>query len=223
MIPWMIFSTAFLEGFLGSLHCLGMCGPIVYILNHQQDNKFSVNVLYNVSRSLSYATIGFLLGTFGLGLDMFFLKGIALYVGSALVLMFALYYMFPNLFAWNTLNITGPYSKITKVIHSFKERAKLYAILLGIASGLLPCGLLYPAYILSFMSGSPILGAVTMLIFGLGTYPMMFSIGYSASKIFAKMNQRYLRIVTGILMLVVGVGLVYFRSQMDVSKSPICH
>ncbi|MCB1189957.1 MAG: sulfite exporter TauE/SafE family protein [Leptospiraceae bacterium] len=220
----MIFSTAFLEGFLGSLHCLGMCGPIVYILNQKEESKLMTNVIYNVSRSISYAIIGFLLGTFGLGLDMFFLKSIALYIGSFLIILMAIYYMFPGLFEMVQIKFPiSPYTKITKVVHSFKENGKIYAALLGFVSGLLPCGLLYPAYILSFMSGTPFLGSITMIIFSLGTYPMMFGIGYSSIKILAKMNQKHLKFITGIIMLCVGLGLIYYRSQIEVNKSPICH
>ncbi|MCX8000732.1 MAG: sulfite exporter TauE/SafE family protein, partial [Leptospiraceae bacterium] len=68
-----ILIAAFLNGLLGSIHCLGMCGPISMLVQTKSENYIKTNFLYNIGRTFSYTFVGSLLGSFGWGLNRFFL------------------------------------------------------------------------------------------------------------------------------------------------------
>ena len=63
-----MFYSAFIMGFIGSLHCVGMCGPIAMMLpaDNSKRGKFIMGrVLYNGGRILTYAFLGLLVGFIG--------------------------------------------------------------------------------------------------------------------------------------------------------------
>ena len=63
--------TAFLLGFLGSFHCVGMCGPIALAVGGKGSNKFLFNkIIYNLGRSLTYAMLGLVIGSLGFSLSL---------------------------------------------------------------------------------------------------------------------------------------------------------
>ena len=69
----MIF-TGFIVGLLGSLHCIGMCGPIAFMLPVDRSNSYKKALqilLYHLGRLMSYATIGFVFGLLGKSLYIF--------------------------------------------------------------------------------------------------------------------------------------------------------
>ena len=72
----MIYS-ALLLGFLGSLHCIGMCGPIAFMLpvDHKNSSKKVAQVgLYHIGRIISYSIIGLIFGLLGKSLYIFGLQ-----------------------------------------------------------------------------------------------------------------------------------------------------
>ena len=62
--------TAFSIGLLGSLHCIGMCGPIAFALPLNRQNNFQASLgglTYNLGRLLTYFLLGSLFGVLGFG------------------------------------------------------------------------------------------------------------------------------------------------------------
>ena len=59
--------SLFLLGFLGTGHCIGMCGPLV-IAFPARSAKFGSHLFYHLGRILTYVIIGCVMGGIGAGL-----------------------------------------------------------------------------------------------------------------------------------------------------------
>ncbi|MCG9876634.1 MAG: sulfite exporter TauE/SafE family protein [Leptospiraceae bacterium] len=217
-----ILATAFMQGFLGSTHCIGMCGPFVGLLNARPDAKFASNFLYNLGRTLSYASIGCLLGILGWGANRFLFADIALYLGSSIILIYGLsmiFPIFPKIF-----QSTAPQWLVKSSVHFLKNTTstKLLGFLMGIVSGLLPCGLLYPAYSLALLAGDPLHSALVMIVFSLGTYPMLYTLGLGGRKMFQFLQNRSVRVAIGIFLVIFAIFTIYNRFQLSLQEEAEC-
>jgi sulfite exporter TauE/SafE len=173
-------SLAFVLGFAGSLHCLGMCGPIALALPvHSKPllKRVLAIWLYNSGRILIYSFLGIIAGLFGSGLLMMgFQRSLSLTLGILL-------------FAGLLLNKAPAIRKI-KSIQLFWSGVKLRMgqmlrrngesswLLLGMLNGILPCGMVYTAITAAIAGGEALNGALFMVVFGLGTLPAMFSVSF---------------------------------------------
>lgn len=168
--------TLFVMGFLGSLHCLGMCGPIVLALPIKNNNLtgFLQNIIYQFGRIVSYITLGIIFGIAGKGLK---LSGFHLSLSIIIGVVMILFSIIPQ-------NIVKKYSYfpiaifLNKIKYAFKkmfEKNSFFSFfIIGVLNGLLPCGIVYIALLIALESGSYIFGGMGMLFFGLGTMPLMF-------------------------------------------------
>ena len=76
--------TAFVFGLVGSLHCLGMCGPLVMAIPQSSGIKA---IAYHFSRILAYTIMGGVMGLFGKGLNIAgFQQGISVLSGVLIIL-----------------------------------------------------------------------------------------------------------------------------------------
>jgi uncharacterized protein len=199
-----------------------MCGPFVALLQTRKDAGIISNIFYNMGRTLSYSLVGFGLGFLGWGANQFLFAEIAGWIGGLVIIILGLSYIFPvfpQLFHWSApryiTNFAAKRLKNTKntIILSFA---------MGSISGLLPCGLLLPAYGLSLLTGNPWEGALVMAVFSLGTYPMLLSIGLAGQKFISFLsNQRY-RLVLGIVLVLFGLFTIYTRATMEAPEEE-CH
>ena len=207
-----LMGAAFIQGLAGSLHCMGMCGPFVHILNSDAKGRWTINILYNGGRSLSYAFTGLLLGFFGAGLNRFLLSNTAAILGAALLLFAALTYLIPSLknkFGFMHLP-PGLMKRLGEFLRKDRNR-KGAAALFGLVSGLLPCGLLLPAYGLALSTGNPIQGALLMIVFSLGTYPALFSVLGISGLFWNRLNRSSWRLVMGLIMVAAAGFILYMR------------
>src|SRR5690606_31592301 len=92
-LPFDMIWTAFLLGFLGSFHCLGMCGPIALVISARDNNRFlTKKIVYNMGRSAAYSPSGIGVGTIGVSLQLAGVQQwLSLLTGAAVVIM-ALFY-----------------------------------------------------------------------------------------------------------------------------------
>ena len=168
----------FLIGLVGSLHCIGMCGPIVLALpsnNTSVSNLFIGRALYNIGRILTYGLMGAAAGLFA---NKFILAGFQQYVSIILGAVIILYLILPAKIKAKFANniIYTKISSLMKIFYSQLNSSKsVFAFLaFGLINGLLPCGLVYIALIGSFTANSVFHGFLSMIAFGLGTFPVMF-------------------------------------------------
>ncbi|MEJ5995040.1 sulfite exporter TauE/SafE family protein [Pedobacter sp. Du54] len=169
---------AFLLGLLGSLHCAVMCGPIMLSLPLQKTNHLKSAlqlVLYQCGRILTYTVLGLFVGYLGNSFRVFANQEIlSLIVGSTLVVFTLLQFSgkYVSTLSGFQMHLVLPISKLMGKLYGLP----LWGFFAGILNGLIPCGMVYLALATALNSVS-ITGAVTfMLLFGLGTTPLMLMI-----------------------------------------------
>ena len=200
-------------GFLGSFgHCVGMCGPLTVAFalsqeNHpQQKNSWRFHLLLNIGRIISYTLVGAALG--GLGSTVI-ASGQLAGVGSELRQLMAI--ITGIMLIWFGLGQIKPnwlprlpfFHPLQGAIHNRLNTGmdRLSAqqqwwtpALLGSIWGLIPCGFLYAAQLKALETGDLIIGALTMLCFGMGTMPTMLGVGISASRLSADKRSQLFRL-----------------------------
>ncbi len=169
--------TALIVGLAGSLHCIGMCGPIAIALPFQNIPKFKLligRIFYNVGRIITYSILGLIFGFIG---QSFFIGGYQQIVSIVLGVFILLALLLPGKYATfltgarlqEKLNL-----KMKKWWLYFQEKKSIGSLfIVGILNGFLPCGLVYIAIAGSISTGTPQGGAFYMMLFGLGTFPVM--------------------------------------------------
>lgn len=212
MLTESAYFIAFVFGFLGSTHCVPMCGGIVGVLsqqtNHSPHQAVTKTLSYNAGRILSYSFIGLLAGAISqaafspvdTGVFILFSK----YLASIFMLAFGFY-----LFGWlNFLSYLERLGqRLWKRISPLSRQLlpiqnKRDAFFLGIIWGWLPCGLVYSALAWSLASAHPLSGALIMLCFGLGTLPMLLAMGVTSEKLLQLRNSLIVRRTAGSLIIV---------------------
>lgn len=172
-----MFYTAFILGLLGSFHCIGMCGPIAFALPVDRDNKSKMvfqTFLYHFGRLVSYALIGLIFGIVGKGLYLAgFQQRLSIVMG---VLMILIVLIPPQIF--NKYNFSKPLYKLIGYVKSklgfyLRQKSNSTFFSIGFFNGFLPCGLVYMALIGAIAASNAVNGAFYMILFGLGTVPMM--------------------------------------------------
>lgn len=178
----MLFYTAFLMGLLGSLHCVGMCGPIALALPQCQASHGALllsRLLYNLGRIATYTVLGLVVGLLGKGLVLAGLQqGVSIGLGLLILLaMFA-----PRALTYRLERI-GPMSRLLAFLKRsfgalFRGRGRLTFVWIGLLNGLLPCGLVYLALAGAIATGEIAGGMLYMALFGLGTLPMLLGLSF---------------------------------------------
>lgn len=212
--------SAFLLGFLGSAHCLGMCGGLAGALgmstfqhparlNKDFDLKrFLFLACYHLGRILSYTLAGLLIGLLGLWLGKnLILLGFLRYLAAFMLILLGLY-----LGQWfnGLIAIEKQGGKLWRRIQPLGQRfmpPKNYrdALLLGMVWGWLPCGLVYSALIWASAQNNAAHAALIMLCFGLGTLPSMLLTSVFAQQLISTLKARWFRQVAGLVMIGFGV------------------
>jgi hypothetical protein len=172
-----------LLGLLGSLgHCVGMCSAIVILFDRQPlfQNKFAW-VLAHAGRLTAYAALGLVFGAFGQTLWAFD----KLQAGLSILFALLAFYMasaFIGLTPSPELLLSGLTHRWGRAIRAFQTASLWTSYGLGLLWGLLPCGLILTALVTAMASANILLGALTMLIFGLATIPSLFAVKWLAGK-----------------------------------------
>lgn len=209
--------TAFSLGFIGSFHCVGMCGPIAMALPVTSKSSwvFVANRLtYNLGRISTYSLIGLLFGLLGLG---FALAGIQKSVSVGLGILVILAALLPAASTY-WFNPSGKLSMGVRWLKQkmqlqFRKRGYLSTFTIGLLNGLLPCGLVYLAAAAAVLNNTPWEGAVYMAAFGAGTLPAMLIVIFAGN--FLGLNFRnsirkampVVSVMIGILLIVRGLEL----------------
>jgi len=217
-----LYTMAFTTGLFGSGHCIGMCGGIVAALSLSREGQrggLFFHLLYNLGRIATYTLIGFLVGWLGSAIaytDAF--SGITRFVllGSDLFIIL-LGLGTAGLFRrWDVMrfDFPGPAKKLSLAVASLRELPPgLAALPLGLIMGFLPCGFLYAMAITAAQSASPESGAITMLMFGLGTTPSLFLFGTAAQWLGTRARIWMVRIA-GVLVALMGCYNLFRHLKM---------
>ncbi|UKJ05926.1 sulfite exporter TauE/SafE family protein [Solitalea lacus] len=203
---------AFIFGFIGSFHCIGMCGPIAMALPVREHNsilnRISIVMLYNIGRVLTYAVIGLLFGLIGMGVRLAgFQQGLSIFLGIImLVITYFTYFNRGKLFKVDILQ--KPLNSIRQAIGKlFRAQSALSLFGIGLLNGLLPCGFVYLGVIWTTSLGNTLHGVLFMTFFGLGTIPAMLGVSLMSNLFNLSLRNKINKVIP-VFMLVVGILLI---------------
>lgn len=172
--------SGFIIGLLGSFHCVGMCGPIVLSLPGGLFSKWSFiinRLLYNSGRIITYMMLGALFGLLGNRLNLFGLQQfISISIGVLILtgILAGLYIKKFNSLSVLQIKIVTGLKKVLKI--NFDKRSRSTFLFTGIINGILPCGFVYIGLSGALVTGEMTSGGVYMMMFGLGTIPLMLGL-----------------------------------------------
>ena len=207
------YGVLLISGLLGSLgHCLGMCGPLVLMVGVRSQAHGWLgaprHLLYHGARIAVYVLLGSMVAhigsLLGMGTRLSQWAGVVSLVLGLLVALVGLGYL-----GWLPLGrFEGAWGWLSRAMGKALQWGGLWGIVaLGALNGLLPCGLVYGALLVTASVGSMLSGALAMLLFGLGTLPALLVVGVGAGALSARARQVMSRI-SGALIGLVGLQLV---------------
>lgn len=224
------------SGLLGSAHCVGMCGPIVVTIGaNTQTPRANLlrQLVYSIGRIVTYSFLGAVGGFAGFWITeklgtrlVHFQAGFAILAGLLLVvqgMLTAGWIRLPGAVGSQVSCLAGSFFR-----QMFQSPGLEGAFAAGIATGFLPCGLVYAFLALAVSTGSLFAGAAIMFCFGLGTIPLMVLTGCGGSLLKVAFRQRLLTLAA-ICVLVMGAtsvarGAAFFLLPSESSRvaCPFC-
>lgn len=208
--------AALVLGLLGSLHCVGMCGPLALALPVRRDNRAKLYggiFLYNIGRAISYAFLGAMSGLAGTAVRWATGQQTLSLVAGGLVLLILILGFFGKKIEMSR-TFSKPFTAVRNALAKLFGNPKPGAqFSIGLLNGFLPCGLVYAGLAGAASTGSMLNGALFMFIFGVGTIPALFALTLVGNKISVSWRDRLRRAVpvfVGIMALLLvlrGLGL----------------
>lgn len=189
----------FVTGLLTSLHCVSMCGAIGFSVSAESNQRRSLRrpLLYNIGRVLSYTALGGAAGAFGSVLSVSpAVRGVIILAAGVAMLLMAL----------SMLGIL-PFS-LPGLFHLRAGRGSLGSLGVGLLNGLMPCGPLQSMQLYALSTGSFLRGALAMLLFALGTVPLMLA-GGAAMNLLQGKSRRLVNQAACVLVLILAVSMLW--------------
>ncbi|MFI1745491.1 sulfite exporter TauE/SafE family protein [Thalassobellus sediminis] len=230
--------SAFFLGLLGSFHCIGMCGPIAFMLPLDRTNEFKKIyqiTIYHFGRLLAYSIIGLVFGLIGKSLYIFgFQQQLSITIGVLMILVV----LIPQK-TFNKFNFSKPIYKLISKVKSalgqaLKRKTADTFLTIGFLNGFLPCGLVYMALFAAIAGGNALNGSLYMAVFGLGTIPLMTSAIYLSNFLKGSVRQKIQKAIPVFVILIgalfilrgLGLGIPYISPALTnetVTSSINCH
>jgi sulfite exporter TauE/SafE len=201
---------------MGSFHCAGMCGPIAIALplhGNTVPQKIFGGALYNVGRTITYGIMGAIFGLLGQGISMIgFQQKVSVIMGAFMIISVLFPVLFRNQYSMDKswFSLVGKLKKSIGQMFSVRSFSSLFFI--GLLNGLLPCGLVYIAIAGAIGTGDVGQGTLYMILFGLGTIPMMLAISLAGNMMGLALRNRINKLIP---VLVVVVGLLFILRGLD--------
>ncbi len=216
---------------LGSVHCVAMCGPLVGL--HGGARTVRLAAIHSLGRLITYATIGALAGAVGSALD---LAGRFASVQRAATIVAGI-----AIITWGLVALLGTRARAraprepaaeprssafaTGLVQIRTRRPAKRALLVGVLTGLLPCGWLWAFAITAAGTGHPVTGALVMTAFWLGTVPAMVGMLALAGPIVSRLRAR-MPLLTAAVLIFMGIATLASRwpdAGTAQVTSPHCH
>ena len=209
-----------LSSFVGSVHCIAMCGPLVGL----GGGAFRLALMHALGRLSTYAALGAFAGLLGRAVDLAGELGTvqraATIVAGGVVIVWGLYQLAIALGWARAPRLQGTLFRST-LVQIGRRRPSTRAWLVGVLTGFLPCGWLWAFVVSAAGTGSPLTGAAVMAVFWLGTVPTM-----TGAIAFGGWIKRRLPVVTAVVLIILGVSTLAMRwstaGAPQVTK-PSCH
>jgi sulfite exporter TauE/SafE len=222
--------VAFFIGLFGSVHCVGMCGPLAFSIPGVRRYwwlTIADKTLYNFGRIITYSVLGLLLGYAG---KLFWLAGLqqaVSIISGVLIIALAIARLFKAGWrAGKTVSFPLYYKLVNRALKNNAGH-----LVLGMLNGFLPCGFVYVALFGALNTPTPASAAQFMFWFGMGTFPLMFvatlSFGFLSPLVRRRINvvMPYLMICLGCWFILRGSGLniPYLSPVAKTLGVSICH
>jgi len=207
--------TIFVVALLGSLgHCIGMCGGFVlaYSTSKIESGRSKgfqslAHTLYSLGRISAYMVIGAIFGYLGSVISFSLTsKGVLFIIIGILMILIGISLSGKLKFLTvieHSLAQSKLFKKVFKVVIQSKSLPSFY--LMGLLNGFIPCGLVYFFATASVASGSALMGATVMGIFGLATVPALFILGMLSSFISQMSWRKHVLIIASVIIALYGV------------------
>jgi uncharacterized protein len=225
---------ALILGFAGSLHCVGMCGPLVLALPLSASDKWKVlrqMSVYHSGRILTYIAIGLMFGLLGKGMAVAgFQKTLSIAAGALMLGMAFMTWRFESVvlalpgFGKFTRNVQA---QIGALMRAHPGRATFS---MGMLNGLLPCGMVYAALAGAIATGELLESGAFMAVFGMGTLPLLLAVSVLGRAFNVSVRQKIkyaqpvLLGIAGLLLLQRGLHLDLTLFESAVPKAGVdCH
>jgi len=220
-----LLTTVFIASLLGSLHCVGMCGPFALLAGTGDGRAFRVapTAAYSGGRLLSYTLVGVLFGSLGLALNHSWpiaawqqtattVAGLLMVAVGGIALL--------RQVGWQIRlpRVAGPLERtLGQVIRWGKRMTPIRrAGLIGLASSLMPCGWLYVFALAAAGTASPLWGGIVMAVFWAGTVPIMVALGLGWGRLSGSF-QAHVPLTMAVLVILIGLFTLVYRSPIDLS------
>lgn len=216
-----LLGAVFFASLLGSLHCVGMCGPLALVAttgDRARSPLIGPAIAYHVSRLLGYVLLGTVAGLLGSAVQttgdwLGFQQSAARIAGGAMALLGCL--MVLRLSAGNSPHFLLPQGlqSLFSRLHQFArvQSPWLKAITIGALTIFLPCGWLYAFLITAAATATPLEGGAVMAMFWMGTLPSLSAMLFSAHLLTQRFKKQ-LPWVSALLLVAVGFYTMSHRA-----------
>ena len=234
---WVLLGTVFVASLLGSLHCVGMCGPFALLAgspvgvnanNNANPIKRSPSWIptaaYSFGRLTTYSIVGMMFGSLGMALNrgasFSSVQQTATYVAGGLMIVVGMIALARQM-GWKIQlpSIAGQLQRMLQ--HHFemitRQPPLRRAFLIGAFSCLMPCGWLYTFAIVAAGTGSPVSGAIVMAVFWSGTVPIMAALMLGLNKL-GHSTQRTVPVAMASLVIMIGIFTIAFRAPIAIGN-----
>jgi sulfite exporter TauE/SafE len=220
-------ASVFIASVVGGLHCAGMCGGLMaFALGGPTKRSAVPHALYHGGRGFAYVGLGIVAGSVGSLVDhagaMAGLSRVALLVAAIGMMAVGVLTLLPA--AGRIMScgrglprrISDAAARLAARVQGRAIRLPLTrrALVMGLATPLLPCGWLYAFLLTSAGTGHPVWAAVVMLAFWAGTLPAMLTLGLGLRTVMARLGPR-LPTVTSLLLILAGAWTLVSRGNLD--------
>ncbi|MCP4477195.1 MAG: sulfite exporter TauE/SafE family protein [Planctomycetaceae bacterium] len=224
---WTLWGTVFIASLVGSLHCVGMCGPFALLAGASGESRGSSilpSVVYSLGRLMTYSIVGLVFGAFGMALN----NGVsfaswqqgATYAAGGLMISVGLISLARYLGV--SIRLPGRLLPIAKLLQAGFARTQSLprlqrAFSIGALTSLMPCGWLYTFAIAAAGTGSPTQGLIVMVVFWAGTVPIMVALMLGVDRIGFSVRSR-LPVVMASLVIAIGVFTLARRAPVRLGE-----
>lgn len=202
-------------GLFGSLHCIGMCGPIAVMVPGRERGFWGPTLLYHTGKILSYGLVGIVIGLIGQGIAFSGLQSwFSIALGAFMIITAVLSIPIES----KALRIPGLnqfYGVIRNKLGQYlKKEGATAGFTIGFLNGFIPCGLVYLAVAGAIAVGSWWKGAAFMALFGLGTMPALVATAFFSKRLTSPWRNRLGKLLPYFLILL-GVIFIYRGIQAE--------
>lgn len=208
-----IWYLAFFTGLFGSVHCLGMCGPLAFAVPSRHSGWWMVlldKLLYQFGRIFSYCLLGALIGLIGRQLWVSGLQQSISILSGVLILIAGI----SRILKFKTAVGSSTGFSVFNRVYSYALRNKASHFITGMLNGLLPCGFVYLALAGAVTAGETINAVKYMALFGLGTLPLMLLATFGAGMAGPLFRRRINRAVP-YFMICLGLWFILRGASLD--------